>query len=199
MNSQLLGQAAAVLALIGIVPYVVSILRHKTKPERASWLIWALVNYSLVFSYHFSGATTTLWLNIAYCATTTMIFLLSLKYGVGGFTRLDIACLIGAAVGLILWWLTDNPVTAVYLNVIVDAIGFLPTIKKAYLYPGTENKLSWNISVAANVCNVLALTTWQFKIALFPIYNLTFNLLVAALLYDVIQKKLHGTFVTIKK
>lgn len=187
--SETLGQSAAVLAFVGLVPYVRSILKGETKPNRASWFIWLVVNASLVASYHSSGATTTIWLNIAYVITTTTIFLLSLKYGVGGYSRLDIICLAGAAAGLILWWWTNNPVTALYLNVFVDALGFIPTIKKAYLIPDSENRLSWNISTFSNALNVAALTTWEFKIALFPVYNLVFNALIALLLSRILQRK----------
>jgi hypothetical protein len=185
---QAIGQSAAILALVALVPYIRSILKGDTKPERASWFIWLVVNCNLVASYHSSGATTTIWLNIAYVVTTSTVFLLSIKYGVGGFTRLDIMCLIGAVAGLYFWWLTDNPLTALYLNIFVDALGFLPTLKKAYLEPKTENKLSWNLSTLSNALNVTALTTWQFKIALFPVYNFIFNALVALFLSGFIQK-----------
>lgn len=188
--SQLLGQAAAILAFVGLIPYIRSILRGETKPNRASWFIWLIINCSLVASYHSSGATTTIWLNLAYVITTSTIFILSLKYGVGGYTKLDISCLVGAGAGLYLWWLTKNPLTALYLNVFVDALGFIPTIKKAYLQPKTENKLSWNISTLSNALNVTALTSWQFKIALFPVYNFIFNAIVALLLHGVVPKKL---------
>lgn len=184
-----MGVTAAILAFVGLVPYVLSIFRGETKPNRASWFIWLVVNLSLVFSYHSAGASTTIWLNIAYVVTTSLIFILSLKYGVGGYTPLDITCLIGAVIGLGLWWATNNPVTALYMNVFVDALGFIPTIKKAYLLPESENKLSWNISTLSNAVNVAALNNWQFKIILFPVYNFIFNAAVAVLIYNVIQKK----------
>ncbi len=186
--SQLSGQAAAVLALVATIPYVLSILKGKTQPNRASWLIWWLVNLSLVASYHYAGATTTIWLNIAYVFTTGIIFFLSLKYGVGGYTKLDTFCLAVAAIGLILWWMTNNPVTALYLNILVDALGFIPTLRKAYLHPASEDKLAWNLSVISNALNVMALTSWQLKIIAFPIYNFTFNAFTALLLYGIPQR-----------
>lgn len=187
--SDLLGKSAAILALIVLIPYIRSILQGKTKPNRASWLIWTVVNVSLLASYHYSGATTTIWLAASYNIISVTVFLLSLKYGVGGYAVLDIVCIVGALLGLVLWKLTDNPTTALYLNIFMDALGFLPTIKKAYLSPGSENTFAWSMSVVANVLNVCALTTWQLKIALFPIYNLTFNAVVAVLLFGIIQKK----------
>ena len=187
--SELLGKSAGIIGFVALIPYVRSILQGKTKPNRASWLIWAAVSLSLLASYHYSGATTTIWLTLSYTIIPLTVFLLSFKYGSGGYTRLDIVCILGAITGLILWRVTHNPVTALYLNIFVDALGFLPTIKKAYLLPGSENQLAWNISVLANTLNVLALTTWQLKIALFPVYNLTFNAIVAVLLLGVVKRK----------
>ena len=188
-HAELLGKLAAALAFVGLIPYIRSILEGKTKPNRASWLIWVASATILLFSYHSSGATTTIWLAAAYALIPAIIFLLSIKYGVGGYTKLDVICMAGALIGLMLWVLTDNPVVALYVNIAIDALGFMPTIKKAYLQPGTENTTGWFIGgMLAASLNVLALTTWELKIALYPIFLLIANTTVAVLATGMAQK-----------
>lgn len=117
-----------------------------------------------------------------------IIFILSFKYGVGGYNYLDVVCLVGAGLGLLLWWLTNNPELALYLNIFVDALGFIPTYKKAYLQPETENRLSWNLGAGSTMINLFAIDTWKLSIVLYPVYLVIFNSVVPILLTGVIQK-----------
>jgi len=185
-----LGQLAGLLSITAIIPYVRSILRGDTKPNRASWLIWAVEGLILLASYYFSGATTTIWLTISFAVIPLVVFALSFKYGVGGFNRLDMVCLFGALIGLTLWRITRSPVVALYINILVDFLGFLPTIQKSYLHPETENSLAWIIGTSATALNVLALTTLKLQIALYPIYLFLANGVVTILVIGHIQKRL---------
>jgi hypothetical protein len=189
-HAALLGKLAGFVSLLALIPYIRSILKGKTKPNRASWFIWAVVSTVLLASYHYSGATTTIWLAATFALIPIIISIFSIKYGVGGYEKLDIVCLVGAVTGLILWKLTSNPQTALYLNIAMDVLGFLPTIKKSYLQPETENTTAWLIALVANIVNVLALTTWQFKIAFYPIYLLFMNFIVALLVTGRLQRLL---------
>ena len=40
---ELIGFVAAVLAIISHIPYILDILRGKTKPHLYTWIIWAIV------------------------------------------------------------------------------------------------------------------------------------------------------------
>lgn len=62
----LAGLAAGALALVAYIPYVVSILRGNTKPNRATWFIWAVIGAILGASYYASGAEHTAWVTVGY-------------------------------------------------------------------------------------------------------------------------------------
>lgn len=47
---QIFGYLSGVLALIAFFPYYRDIFRGKTKPERASWLIWGILDLVALFS-----------------------------------------------------------------------------------------------------------------------------------------------------
>src|ERR1017187_8729834 len=166
--THIFGEVSGVVAVIAFVPYIRSILKGETKPNRASWFIWSILGVIILASYHFSGASSTIWLPVVYAIAPVFILLLAFKYGVGGFEGLDIVCLVGAALGLILWKLTHSPETALYLSIVVDAFGFVPTFKKAFYHPASESTLAWVIGVTATWLNLLAINSWRPNIALYP-------------------------------
>ena len=117
---QILGYASGVLASLAYVPYVIEILRGKTKPERASWFIWSVLALSAFFSQFAKGATNSLWQTTFDSLGTFIILGLSFKYGVGGFKKRDIVALLIAVSGLVLWYVTKEPLLALVLVILID-------------------------------------------------------------------------------
>jgi len=179
---QVFGLIAGVLALFSFFPYVRSILKGDTKPERATFAIWTAVNLVAFFSYLASGARDTIWLVLVYTIFQTFVFLLSFKYGMGGFNKLDLICLFGAATGIVLWIITKNPATALFISIFIEFLGLVPTLKKSYLYPKTENTFAWSIAALAAIFNIFAITSFRPEIAVYPFYILLGDGTVALLL-----------------
>lgn len=182
MNHALIGEVAGVLAIIQVIPYIKSIFDGHTKPERTTYLIWFIVDAVTISSYIAVGARTTIWTGLVYTFTGMLIFGLSIKRGVGGFSKFDIGCFGLAILGVVLWATTKDALLALYYSTIVSKIGYLPTIKKAYFYPETENTLSWVMTAITGMLNLFALTTLQFSIALPPISGAITPTIVAGLL-----------------
>lgn len=186
-----LGQAAAILAVVQIIPYIRSILKGETKPSRASYGIWLCVELVLVASYFASGASTTKWMFIVIFLNSLVLFLLSLKYGMKGFHKIDLASIIFALVAIVAWVATENPALAVYLCAAASFFGYIPTERKSYVAPQTENTFSWGLYVLAALLNVCALTTLAPEIALPPIISLVMSASVYLLLQKKFNKSVH--------
>lgn len=182
MNHALLGQIAGMMAIVQVIPYLVSILRGHTRPERTTYFIWLILEGVTVSSYIAAGARTTIWTGIAYTFTALIIFILSIKRGMGGFSAFDIICFLMAMTGIALWLSTDNAVLTLYFSTFVSFVAYLPTIKKAYFLPGTENTLSWVMTFCTALVNVCALTTLKPSIALPPVVGVFTSGTVAYLL-----------------
>src|SRR5258707_594803 len=105
----LIGQVAGALALAGFVPYVVSILRRQTVPSRTTWWIWTVVGAMLCASYYAAGARESIWVPVGYALGPLVTALLALRYGEGGWSRFDRACLAGSALSLVLWGVSGSP------------------------------------------------------------------------------------------
>lgn len=165
-----LGKVAGVISFIAFIPYIIAIFKGKTKPNRATWWIWSIIGFMLGASYYFSGASKTIWVPVSYVVGPFIIALLSIKYGKGGWSRFDKVCLFGAGFSIFLWWLFDSPIVALMTNILIDFLGLLPTIRKAYLEPETEDLTAWLLFFLGNTLNLFAAEAWIFTIYIYPIY-----------------------------
>jgi hypothetical protein len=162
---------------------VLSTLKGKNRPNRATWIIWTAVGISLLASYAASGARETVWVAAANLAAFVFVLALSFKYGVGGWTALDITCLTGAVLGFGLWWWFDSPLPTLYSGLFIDLVGAVPTIVKAWKEPESEDLLAWVMFCLANALNLLAIKHWSVTMASYPVYMVFItSLLVAVLL-----------------
>jgi len=164
MDHVLIGQIAGILAFVQIIPYIVSILRGHTKPERMSYLIWLIVGVISIASYISVGARTTIWTGLVFVFTGLLVLILSIKHGIGGLSKFDIFCLLLTIIGAAIWVASKDALTALYFTTFVGFVGYLPTIRKTYFLPKTENTLSWTLTATASILNLFALTTLQPRI-----------------------------------
>ncbi|HEY5139325.1 MAG TPA: hypothetical protein VIJ25_08425, partial [Methylococcales bacterium] len=182
VNHAQIGQIAGIIAFFQIIPYVVSILRGHTKPERTSYLIWLIVDIISIASYISVGARSTIWTGLVFCLTGFLVLMLSIKHGIGGFSKFDLTCLFLALAGVAIWISSDNALVVLYFVTFVKFIGYLPTIKKTYFLPKTENTLSWSLTAFASVLNLFALTSLQPRFALPVVSTALLQVLIAYLL-----------------
>ena len=181
-----LGVIAGIFSAISYVPYIISIVRKKTIPARATWIIWSALSFIILASYYYSGARSTIFLPLAYTIGSTLTMILSIFYGVGGWSKLEQACLATVAISLVTWWYFDSPFVALLMNMLVDSTGSLPTIKKVYQYPSSEDKTAWTLFFVGSVFNVLAISRWTWNIALYPVVLL---ILIATIFFLIFLKK----------
>lgn len=177
-----MGAISGLLSVICFVPYIITILQGKTKPHRATWTIWLILGIVLSASYYSTGAVNTLWLPVCAAFGQFIIVILSIKHGEGGWSRFDRFCLIGVGISLILWWQFNSAFIALLCNLFIDFLGALPTIKKSYYQPETEDLLTWILYLSASSFNLLALENWSFTLSVFPLYIFFVNVIIATLL-----------------
>ncbi len=183
-TGEILGIVAGIIAFSAYVVYVVSILRGKTKPNRATWWIWTFMGLVVGLSYYFAGARNTIWVPFVEFIGPLSIALLSVKYGEGGLdNKTDLVCLFGAIFSIILWIIFGNPVIALVTNLAVDSFALVPTIKKSYLRPEGEDFWAWFGTGIADTLNLFAVERLTFAILVYPIYMLVSDLIIIFILF----------------
>jgi hypothetical protein len=176
------GIASGIVLLLGNIPYMMSIRRGDTRPNLVSWGIWTVIGCILLGSYQAIGATHTRWLLIAQVISQFTITVYAFRYSRGKWSQLDRICLAGAGLSLVLWWRSGAPLVALLMNTLMDLLGAIPTIKKIYHEPDSEDLLFWMMSFSASVLNLLAIENFSLSFIVFPVYLFVLNITVLALL-----------------
>lgn len=181
--SQVLGLLTALICIISFIPYAKDTLQGKTKPERASWFIWTALGCIAFFSQLAKGATESLWLPGIQTFGDLIVFLLAIKFGVGGFTKRDITALCIAGCGLLLWYLTKEAAIALYIVIGIDAVGSVLTIIKSYEDPWSETLISWVLFSLSGLIAAITVGQWDVILLSYPVYIFLTNLAVIVAIY----------------
>lgn len=172
------GYLSGVVSVFCYLPYIRDILLKKTKPKRASWIIWATLGLVAFFSQLFKGANNSLWMPGIQTIGTIIIAVLSLRFGVGGFVKGDILSMLAAFFGIILWFFTKEPLFALLITIAVDTIGEVLTIIKSYKNPETETLLTWILASASGLLSAISVGSLNWILLIYPIYFFVINLIV---------------------
>ncbi len=179
----LIGGLAGALSLAGFGLYVWSTLFGRTRPNRATWWVLTLVGVMIASSYFAAGARNTIWIPVSYVAGPLIVALLSLKYGEGEWEALDLYCVIAAVISALVWLVFNAPLATLLINIGMDFIALIPTIKKSWARPDGEDRTAWALETAACALNVVAVESWVWGIALYPVYLVLMNGAITLLLY----------------
>ena len=186
---QVVGFSAGLLEFSAFLLYYLSIFQGKTRPNRATWFVLTVVGVLIVVSYYASGARETLWVPISYAVGPLIVFLLSIKYGEGGWAPFDRWSLLACLVSIILWKVLQSSEISLFFSILIDFFGLLPTLKKSYLDPQSEDKIAWSVTSLSNFLNIFAVSSWTFAIGFYPVYMFLVNGLVTAFLFLRKQEK----------
>ena len=173
---------SSILALISPIVYAHAILEGKARPHRTTRLVLLIITALTTASLFAQHNTVAIYLAGISTVQSIIIFVLSLKRGMGGYSKADIACLCIALLGILLWHITEIPAVALYFAILADFTGMIPTIIKAYKFPHTEIYLFFLIDVFAALFNLLAIRQQTIEEISYPIYILSINLMMVLII-----------------
>ncbi|MBI5123048.1 hypothetical protein HZA75_04280 [Candidatus Roizmanbacteria bacterium] len=185
---------SVILGLVSSFVYFIAILKGEAKPHRTTRLVFLFISALTTFSLFAQGNRVALWLSAVSTFQSVVIFLLSLKYGMGGRSKTDILCLLIAFVGIASWQLTKDPTSALYFAIAADFTGIIPTLIKTYHFPYTEVWTFYFLDVCAGIFNIIATKTFTFSQFIYPLYIITINLFIVFLIKRKVASKKHQIY-----
>lgn len=173
---------AALLAIVGGVPYLRAVLKHRVQPHPYTWLVGSIVSLITFFGMVAKGAGIGALPTAVSEGFTILIFLLSLRYGFKDVSRLDSLFLFVALIGIVPWFLTKDPTLSVMIAVTIDVISFIPTIRKTWKYPGTESSSIYAMNVLRHLLTLYALGAYNIATTLHSIVMIILNFCMTTLI-----------------
>jgi hypothetical protein len=169
--------------LIAPVSYAISIIQGKSRPHRLTRLA-LMVELVLAFASALAiGANPGVLLLAGISAVHgVVIFSLSLWRGMGGDAKwLDWACFLVAILGMVMWRLSGNALTAMWFAIFADCMAYIPAYIKTWRHPDTENHWFYTFSVAGAL---LSLAAYPLEAAsAFQLYIAASSLAMIACIY----------------
>lgn len=158
-----------------------------SEPSRMTWFILATIAWMLVYGNYANGADATMGALIVNAVGSTIVAILSIRYGLGGWETIDQIALVGIVLTVLVWHTTGNNFIGLLCSLGVDLIALSPTIWKLKTQPWLEEALPWKITVASCFINVLALDVfrirdWELATAISPVYLFSINAIVLVLI-----------------
>lgn len=169
---------AGIIAFLDVTPYVIDVIKRKTKPHIVSWFTWTLllvIATSAAFAAH---QPKSAFLTLGDTMGTFLVLILGIRYGIAKFNWFDGLCQIGAIIGLFLWFIFDSPTIAIIASLCVDFIASMPTLKHSWQSPQEETWQAFGLTVVASSLTLLSLNVYKVTSLAFPIYLLLANLAI---------------------
>ena len=166
-----LGIIAIIIGLYSYIPYFRDIFAKKTKPHAFSWFVWGVLTATAFVAQMQKGGGAGAWITGVTAVLCLSVAVIAFFRGEKNITKFDWGCLVAALLGIVLWLITNNPLTAVIIVTITDAIGFAPTFRKAYHKPYEETISTYFLSslkfaIALFALESYSLTTWLYPASL---------------------------------
>ncbi len=162
------------IGALGTAVYLRDTLRGTTKPNRVTWLLWAVAPL-LAAAVEFDEGVGLRAL------PTFMVGFMPLLVFIGSFhnpasvwkiRRVDYACGLVSVVGTVTWLVTRNGVLAIAAAILADFMAGVPTVMKSWTHPETETVYSYLGAVISMAVLLLTITHWTFDVAAFPVFIL---------------------------
>lgn len=177
---------SALLTVVAASAYIRDTLKGKTKPNRVSWLLWAL--FPLIGTAAAFQANADIWatIRVLLAGFLPLIIFLTSFWNQKSYWRLtlfDWLCGACALLAIAVWFILDSPKIGILFAVIGDGFAALPTFVKAWKYPKTETGLTYMINLIAVLLVIPSIPTWNIENSAFQIYLLAANLILIISIY----------------
>jgi len=184
MSKELWGWFSLLAGVISFAPYIISILRHKTKPHVFSWIVWTITTAIPFAAQYYVNAGPGMWATGFTVIADILVVILALKLGEKGITRGDWLSFIIAMTAIPIWYFTHDPLWAVLLTTFIEVVGFYPTFRKTFFKPYEELPFLYIVSTVKWLSSFFALTNYSLTALLTPLSVVVLNIALLSLIYS---------------
>ena len=162
----------ALLSIGGGSRYAWLTWRGRTRPNRVTWFLWGAAPIIGFLAQLDEGVGLPAVLTASIGIGPLLIFAASFTNAAAYWrlTRFDLACGGVSVLALVVWLGLDDPVAAIAIAVLADAVAGIPTIRKCWTHPDSENPVVYVLGGLNGTIALLTLDRWVLAEAAFPTY-----------------------------
>lgn len=173
-----------IINFFGGLSYLIDTIKGKVKPNKVSWLLWAIAPL-IAFTAEIKqgvGLTSLMTFTVGFIPLCVFIASFFNKKSEWKLKKFDLFCGLLSLVGLLLWWITKVDNVAIIFSILADGTAAMPTVIKSYLEPESEDYKVYLASVISAGLTLLTIKEWKFAHYSFPIYIFTICLFLTILI-----------------
>lgn len=179
-----LGVVAVFITIVSYFPYILDIIKGKTKPHIYSWFLFGFITL-IAFALQVRGGAgfgSTATFVAAMLIVT--VFFLSLKNWNNQTATLMDKLFFGLTIlALILWLVAKQPIVSAILITLTNLLAYGPTIRKSWSQPHTETQLFFRMNILRFALIIVSLENYSILTALYPVSEFLIHCFMAGLLF----------------
>lgn len=177
------GLLAVFIGIASYVPYYRDVLRGTTKPHPFTWLVWVLMDFTVLAAQLTNGAGPGAWATAITAILASGVVLLSFRRGEKRAARLDWWFFGAGLLGIVLWAFTSDALYAIVIAASVNVAAMIPTIRKSYARPHEETMALYILAVLKWIPAILAMQSFSVVTVLYPVALIATNSVLISVLF----------------
>ncbi|MGF7228441.1 MAG: hypothetical protein ACQR33_00460 [Candidatus Saccharibacteria bacterium] len=170
--------AVAILLRLGSgASYLRATWQGRAQPSIISWSFWSLTAMVAFAVQLIRGGGPEVFVTLAIGVSPVAVCAIAIYKNAyhASFTKTDKICIALTVIGILLWLISKNPLTALFMSILADIFSSVPTIIKSYQSPETEHPTAYALSIISMSVTLLTITNWHVTNWLFTAYILCIN------------------------
>ena len=175
----------AIVNLFGGFHYIKDTLAGKTKPNRVTWMLWAIAPMIGTFAALADGVRWAT-LPVFMAGFVPLLVFLSSFVNKKSYWKLgtfDYLCGLCSILALALWGITQLPAIAIIFAILSDGFAAVPTLVKSWNHPKTESGIAYLTGLFNALTSFAAIKLWTFAEYAFPVYLVIICSLLSLFVY----------------
>jgi hypothetical protein len=173
----------AILYLVGFVPYIYHAFHGRVIPHAFTWTVGAILSWintlALIESTGLDASVVTPVVRSSALIVGAIVgWMMLRRITVNKWDYIAISLAI-VAIGCAYFFGASQ---VIVVTILIDILVLLPTLRKIWRDPDTEDAFAWILVVASQACILLSLSHHTLENSLFWVYVMSVNALVALLI-----------------
>lgn len=182
MGKEALVIIGAIASLIAIAGYIKDTIKGQTKPNRITWLMWAIAPMIAFSASASEGLSWSLLPGFISGFGPLLVFMASFlnSKSYWQLKSFDYICGLLSLLALILWAITKDINVAIFFSILSDGLAAFPTLLKARIAPQSETASPFIVGMFSGLAGIIVADQLIFSEVGFNLYLVIINILLSS-------------------